>query len=138
MTRKRKLWSALSSRSRERAVHIAAEKGLSRRQARERYNRGTFTPFTRSNTKKRKAFDRIMEWFPDDGYYVDTGDKWPSGRKRFTYFSPSQGFSLHPANPERVQEAVQAMSSLELDWVLSVSRREFQTAAGSNERFWYH
>lgn len=43
----------LSRASRERAARAGAEYGLTRRQVRERYNRGTFNPFARSNPDLR-------------------------------------------------------------------------------------
>lgn len=50
---KRKSWGELSKRSRDRAAREAAAKyGLTRRQARERYNRGTYSPFS-PNPEKR-------------------------------------------------------------------------------------
>jgi len=47
--RPRKQWHKLSPRSRARAERIAAEHyGLTRKQARERFNRGTFRPFAKA------------------------------------------------------------------------------------------
>lgn len=45
----RKQWSDLTPKSRDRASRMAAEQfGLTRKQARERYNRGTFKPFAKN------------------------------------------------------------------------------------------
>lgn len=43
----RQQWGELSERSRARATREAAQYGLTRKQARERYNRGTYKPFAR-------------------------------------------------------------------------------------------
>lgn len=49
----RKSWGELSPRSRDRAARQAAEQyGLTRRQARERYNRGTYSPFSTDPEKR--------------------------------------------------------------------------------------
>lgn len=46
-------WGQLSRASRDRATRVAAERyGLTRRQARERYNRGTFSPFSKDPAKR--------------------------------------------------------------------------------------
>lgn len=48
MARPRKQWHQLSPAARDRAARQAAKDyGLSRKQARERYNRGTYRPFAR-------------------------------------------------------------------------------------------
>lgn len=49
MATKAKQWSDLSPKSRDRAARMAAEQyGLTRKQARERYNRGTYKPFAKN------------------------------------------------------------------------------------------
>jgi hypothetical protein len=48
----RQSWGDLNRRSRDRAAREAAQYGLSRRQARERYNRGTYKPFAREPEKR--------------------------------------------------------------------------------------
>lgn len=49
----RRSWGSLTKRSRDRAARQAAEKyGLTRRQARERYGRGTFSPFSKDPVKR--------------------------------------------------------------------------------------
>lgn len=53
MAKPRKQWHELTLKSRDRAAREAATKyGLSRRQTRERYNRGTYRPFTREPLKR--------------------------------------------------------------------------------------
>ena len=49
----RRSWGSLSKRSRDRAARQASEQfGLTRRQARERYGRGTFSPFSKDPVKR--------------------------------------------------------------------------------------
>lgn len=49
----RKQWHELTPAARDRAARTAArDYGLSRRQARERYNRGTYRPFSRDPVKR--------------------------------------------------------------------------------------
>lgn len=53
MPRKSRQWGNLTPVARERAARQAAKDfGLSRRQARERYNRGTYQPFARDPIKR--------------------------------------------------------------------------------------
>jgi hypothetical protein len=50
---RKKQWHELTKASRDRAARQAAEQyGLTRRQARERYNRGTWSPFSRDPVKQ--------------------------------------------------------------------------------------
>lgn len=56
MARARKQWHQLSRAARDRAARRAAEQfGLSRRQARERYNRGTYRPFAKDPVNRIPA-----------------------------------------------------------------------------------
>lgn len=47
MAKPRHSWGSMTKESRERASADAARYGLTRRQARERYNRGTYRPFAK-------------------------------------------------------------------------------------------
>lgn len=171
-----KLWSALSRQHRDRAAQLAEQYGLSRRQARERYNRGTFTPFARDkvpfktkprfipkpvkvppskptsapgsfdNDKQRRVFNRIMSWFPGDGYYLVNGKRYypsqgqsPSFRTmREASYHTSQGVSWHPANPLNVYVRAVSFTNRELDAILGMTREDFQSVASGNFKFWYH
>lgn len=46
-------FGSLSKRAREQAVRAGSEYGLTRRQVRERYNRGTYNPFARKDPLQR-------------------------------------------------------------------------------------
>lgn len=53
MAARRKQWSQLTPAARDRAARTAArDYGLSRKQARERYNRGTYRPFAKEPVKR--------------------------------------------------------------------------------------
>lgn len=53
MASRQRQWHNLSRAARDRAAREAAKDyGLSRRQARERYNRGTYSPFSRNPVKR--------------------------------------------------------------------------------------
>jgi len=71
----RKRFSSLPKAARDRAARIGdREYGLSRRQVRERYNRGTYNPFARGDPEKRipAEYRRFAEE-TDEGLKVDWG-----------------------------------------------------------------
>lgn len=52
MASRKRSFGQLSKAARERAARAGRDYGLSRRQTRERYNRGTFTPFARDPERR--------------------------------------------------------------------------------------
>jgi hypothetical protein len=66
-SRKRR-FGELSKRARDRAARAGREHGLTRRQVRERYNRGTYSPFARTPEKR---VPREFRRYTDDTGKVD-------------------------------------------------------------------
>jgi hypothetical protein len=101
------------------------------------------TGFLHSETQTRfpddpltqRVYERIMEWFPDDGYYDEQRKK----RNVPAYFS-SQGLSWDHANSLTVELQLETNYRDDpqmLRSIMRMSRGEFQEWA-SHMAFWYH
>jgi hypothetical protein len=153
MAKPRKQWGQLSRAARERAAREAAKDyGLSRRQARERYNRGTYRPFSRDPVK------RIPESAPR--YPVSVGRDLKEAAiknmdtKLGDYFSYNRFTILdaieHHASTEALQRLAGASEDELTTWAAAQTRRSkntpqwLRTLGWTDDRgkwhniFWYH
>lgn len=133
MARQRKQWHQLSRAARDRAARQAAQDyGLNRRQARERYNRGTYSPFSRDPVK------RVPKNAPR--YPITAGRDLKEAavknmdRKLGDYFSYNRFNVLDAIQHHASQEALAHMAGASEDELTTWASA--QTRRGKSTPFW--